>query len=284
MSFPEGYGTMVRNQGKNFSGGQRQRLAIARTLLSDAHILVLDEPTAALDVEAELEVMKALEELVVGRTVLMISHRLSTLGKVDEIIVLKEGKIVELGSYKELKSKPGGVFADLLGKQKQYDADYTGSSNIVPQAEVERLISMHRQGAGVKGDGAAGPVRTGANGKDGRRAAHVVIEIDGRVVGECALTKDELEVGRLSTNDIPVLSERVSRFHARIRWEHGAWVIKDHQSLNGLIYQGEQIDERRLKNGDRIHLAPKVVLVYKEDAKAEVLSFAAVTPVQPLVQ
>ncbi len=90
-----GYDRMVREQGKDLSGGQRQRMAIARAILRDAPILILDEPTAALDVESEAEVMNALDKLVVGRTVLMISHRLSTLGSVDEIIVLKEGLIVE---------------------------------------------------------------------------------------------------------------------------------------------------------------------------------------------
>src|SRR5229473_4332024 len=127
MDWPEGYGTLVRNQGKNFSGGQRQRLAIARAILSKASILILDEPTAALDVEAEAEVMRALDKLVVGRTVLMISHRLSTLGKVDEIIVLKDGGIAEQGSYQDLKRR-GGVFAALLKEQNRYNVDDVGQS------------------------------------------------------------------------------------------------------------------------------------------------------------
>src|SRR5439155_24670710 len=97
LALPGGYEARVREQGMNFSSGQRQRLAIARAILSDAPILILDEPTASLDVEAEAEVMHALETLVVGRTVLTISHRLSTLGHVDEIIVLHNGRIAEHG-------------------------------------------------------------------------------------------------------------------------------------------------------------------------------------------
>ena len=125
MSLPEGYDTKVRERGKNFSGGQRQRLAIARAILTNSPILVLDEPTASLDVEAEVEVLRAIDKLVVGRTVLMISHRLSTLGNVDEIIVLKDGQIAEKGTYQELK-RQNGVFAGLLKEQNRYNVDYQG--------------------------------------------------------------------------------------------------------------------------------------------------------------
>src|SRR5438105_15128724 len=126
--------------------------------------------------------MKALDTLVVGRTVLMISHRLSTLGKVDEIIVLKEGRIVEQGSYKDLKSRPNGVFADLLGKQKQYDADYAGGSMIVPQAEIARMIQQQqKQAPGYEGSLPNGRNRT-APGK-----ASIVVEVDGKVIGEFEL-------------------------------------------------------------------------------------------------
>src|SRR5581483_11678494 len=128
-----GYDGGIREQGKNLSGGQRQRMAIARAILRDAPILILDEPTAALDVESEAEVMHALEKLIVGRTVLMISHRLSTLGNVDEIIVLKDGRIVEQGSYKDLKSR-GGIFAALLEEQNRYNIEKIGEKSILRSA------------------------------------------------------------------------------------------------------------------------------------------------------
>src|SRR5438876_5344499 len=130
MSLPDGYNTIVREQGKNFSGGQRQRLAIARAILRDASILILDEPTASLDVEAEAEVMRALDTLIVGRTVIVISHRLSTLGNVDEIVVLSDGRIIERGSYRELK-RLGGVFAGLLEEQNRYSAERIGEQSIL---------------------------------------------------------------------------------------------------------------------------------------------------------
>ena len=84
--------------------------------------------------------------LVVGRTVLMISHRLSTLGNVDEIIVLKDGRIAEQGNYQELK-RQNGVFAGLLKEQNRYNVDYQGGSMIVPRAELDRLMKQQGQGA-----------------------------------------------------------------------------------------------------------------------------------------
>jgi ATP-binding cassette subfamily B protein len=122
VGLPDGYDSKVREHGKNLSSGQRQRIAIARAILRNAPILILDEPTANLDVEAESEVMRAIERLTEGRTVLMISHRLSALGAVDEIAVLDAGRIVERGSYQELKAR-GGSFARLLEEQNRYAAE-----------------------------------------------------------------------------------------------------------------------------------------------------------------
>jgi ABC-type multidrug transport system fused ATPase/permease subunit len=122
MSLPGGYEAEVREHGKNFSSGQRQRIAIARAIVRNAPILILDEPTANLDVEAEAEVMRAIERLTAGRTVMVISHRLSTLGHVDEIAVLEAGRIVEHGTYQELKAR-GGTFARLLAEQNRYAAE-----------------------------------------------------------------------------------------------------------------------------------------------------------------
>ena len=92
--------------------------------------------------------------------------------------------------------------------------------------------------------------------------ARVVVEVDGKMVGERRLDKAVLTVGRLSGNDIQVPSQRVSRLHAKIRWENGAWIIEDAESLNGLVYQGNLVERLTLKNGDRIHIAPTAVVQF----------------------
>src|SRR5215831_2006166 len=106
-ALPEGYGTIVGERGTKLSGGQRQRIGIARALLKDAPIVVLDEATSALDSASEIEIQRALEVLMRGRTVLAIAHRLSTIAKFDRVVVLNEGRIVEDGSPAELRQRRG---------------------------------------------------------------------------------------------------------------------------------------------------------------------------------
>ena len=104
---PDGFDTVVGEDGVLLSGGQRQRIAIARAIFKDAPILILDEATSALDTESERSIQTALDELIKTRTTLVIAHRLSTIEGADKIVVLDKGKIVELGTHKELLSKQG---------------------------------------------------------------------------------------------------------------------------------------------------------------------------------
>jgi subfamily B ATP-binding cassette protein MsbA len=111
-ALPQGLGTRVGESGMRLSGGQRQRLAIARALLKDPPILILDEATSALDTESERAVQQALERLMAGRTVLVIAHRLSTVRRADQLVVLQAGRIVERGRHAELLAA-GGLYRRL---------------------------------------------------------------------------------------------------------------------------------------------------------------------------
>jgi ATP-binding cassette subfamily B protein len=109
---PEGLETQVGENGMTLSGGQRQRVAIARALVRDPRIIILDEATSALDVISEREVQEAIDNMVTGRTVLIVAHRLSTIRKADRVVVMKEGRCIELGTQQELVDQ-GGEFSRL---------------------------------------------------------------------------------------------------------------------------------------------------------------------------
>lgn len=115
LQLPEGYETLVGERGVRLSGGQRQRISIARAFLKDAPILLLDEPTAAVDVESEQKIQEAIERITVGRTVIVIAHRLSTVRNAKRIYVVSGGKIVETGNHEELMERRG-IYAEMYAK------------------------------------------------------------------------------------------------------------------------------------------------------------------------
>ena len=114
--WPRATTTIVGERGDTLSGGQRQRIGIARAVIRDNPILILDEPTAALDTESERLVMEGLERLMKGRTVITIAHRLSTIRDADNIIVLADGVVAEQGTHAQLLAK-NGLYADLYHVQ-----------------------------------------------------------------------------------------------------------------------------------------------------------------------
>ncbi len=121
-ALPQGFDTMVGDRGVMLSGGQRQRLAIARALLKDAPVLLLDEATSALDTESEQLIQAALDDLMKGRTVIAIAHRLSTLRRFDRIIVMDRGRIIDDGTPYVLANRPG-PYQELLNKQRMDHAE-----------------------------------------------------------------------------------------------------------------------------------------------------------------
>ena len=123
---PRGYDTIVGERGETLSGGQRQRIGIARAIIRNNPILILDEPTAALDTESESMIVKALDRLMKGRTVITIAHRLSTIRNSDVILVLKDGVVAEQGTHDELMKK-GGAYAELY--KVQFESQSTTPSS-----------------------------------------------------------------------------------------------------------------------------------------------------------
>jgi ABC-type multidrug transport system fused ATPase/permease subunit len=120
--FPNGYATMVGDRGLKLSGGQKQRIAIARALVRKPKLLLLDEATSALDAESEFQVQQAIDKLIKEgkQTVVVVAHRLSTIKDADEIIVMKEGRVLERGSHTQLLEKEGG-YKKLVARQLVQD-------------------------------------------------------------------------------------------------------------------------------------------------------------------
>ncbi|KAG7090845.1 hypothetical protein E1B28_009927 [Marasmius oreades] len=132
MCFPDGYHTAVGERGVRLSGGEKQRISIARTLLKNPPILLLDEATSALDTSTEKDIQKALQNLMLGRSSLSIAHRLSTIASADIILVLKDGQIVERGNHKELLALDG-VFASMWADQVSASEDQAVSIHSKPE-------------------------------------------------------------------------------------------------------------------------------------------------------
>jgi ATP-binding cassette, subfamily B, heavy metal transporter len=137
LRLPEGYATRVGERGLKLSGGEKQRVAIARTILKDPRILILDEATSALDTRTEQEIQAALRDVARDRTTLVIAHRLSTVVEADEIIVLQEGRIAERGTHAELIAADG-LYAEMWRRQSQAVAAAEAAARAQAEADLDR--------------------------------------------------------------------------------------------------------------------------------------------------
>ena len=113
---PEGYDTVLSEGGSSLSGGEKQRISIARAMLKDSDIIILDEATSALDAENEQEILEAIDNLIEGKTVIMIAHRIKTVEKANKLVAIKNGKIVQEGNHQELKAKDG-LYKDFINSR-----------------------------------------------------------------------------------------------------------------------------------------------------------------------
>ena len=138
-ALPDGYDTMVGERGLKLSGGEKQRVAIARTILKGPPILILDEATSALDSHTEKEIQDALDRVSKNRTTLVIAHRLSTIVHADRILVLEKGALVEQGTHAELISKDG-LYASLWARQRQAEKAREELAHALEEAEKTGAI------------------------------------------------------------------------------------------------------------------------------------------------
>jgi ABC-type multidrug transport system ATPase subunit len=160
LSFPDGYNTRVGERGLRLSGGEKQRVAIARTILKNPKIILLDEATAALDSETEQHIQAALKELARGRTMLVIAHRLSTIVGANQILCLHEGKVAEAGTHEELLAR-GGRYKGMWDKQIRAEKVQKAKSRIDQNPDTPIVSSSS---SSIFGDeGAVASIPAGQN-------------------------------------------------------------------------------------------------------------------------
>lgn len=191
MRTEHGYNTLVGERGVKLSGGERQRLSVARAFLKGSRIIIEDESTSALDTLTEMEVSKSLQELGMNRTRIIVAHRLSTIMNVDQVIVMKSGRLVEQGTFDDLVSRPDGIFRDMWQRQQRKEENNNDDDESMEDDEDSMLFNDHEDDHGGAdgsadiagaGNGGAGSDADGRawHGYDRRGSYDIIREPDTR--------------------------------------------------------------------------------------------------------
>ncbi|MBR3770162.1 MAG: ATP-binding cassette domain-containing protein, partial [Lachnospiraceae bacterium] len=147
IAFPDGYETIVGERGVTLSGGQKQRSSIARALMKDAPILILDDSLSAVDTDTEEQILKNLKENRAGKTTILIAHRISTIQNADIIMVLEDGKALEIGNHEELMQL-NGIYKDMFEKQQLEAAVGEKRANFEQELNDELLLLKQEKTGG----------------------------------------------------------------------------------------------------------------------------------------
>jgi ATP-binding cassette, subfamily B, bacterial len=187
-ALPDGYDTVIGEQGAKTSGGERQRIAVARAFLRDAPILILDEPTSSIDSRTESVILEALERLMKGRTTIVIAHRLSTIRSVEEILVMHEGRLVQRGPHEDLIAEPG-LYRELWEAQTRVyrrrrpkaPASAAGELEVAVAAATDLQRHWAAEGDGASEAGRASPEVPQGNGSQARRGRRPIPQAAARL-------------------------------------------------------------------------------------------------------
>jgi len=182
QTFPEGYDTIVGERGLKLSGGEKQRVAIARTILKSPYILLLDEATSALDTQTERHIQSALDNISKNRTTIIVAHRLSTVVNANQILVLKDGHIVERGTHEELLGLPEGVYAGMWNQQLEKEAEEEDEDGQGEEEENEDTVQVQESGGEAKDLKAEEATKLAPNSQAAAQATpdHTTVTIEGK--------------------------------------------------------------------------------------------------------
>lgn len=201
MSLPEGYDTQVGERGVQLSGGQKQRIAISRALLKNPRIMLLDEATSALDTRSERLVQAALDKLAVGRTTVVVAHRLSTIRNADQIAVVQGGKIVEKGTHKELYAVEGSVYHSLVKLQEQAGLKDLDTAEDDPDApEPDALLDGAKLGEVAEDVEVYAQPRSSVDAAGKGLNAHTSMRTSQRLSGR--MSAEAMSKGRLTSKNL----------------------------------------------------------------------------------